>query len=155
MTIIDYYFNRSGMGSFEFTICKAWVLAGHANRLKLENAFPDHFPLARMYGIKDFREFAYQEQLESHLAGSLVMMNEWGHKVEAVHLPWERIKQRGFQLHDRAFGTYIDNNTGEEIPCLCFRDPDHSGNNLWYVTEEKLEDLMAQESNSEIPNNHK
>lgn len=145
MTIIDYYFNRSGMGSFESTLCKAWVLAGHTNRIKLENAFPEHFPLARMYGVADFRDYPSQEDHKKRIAKYIVKMNEWGKLAEAVHLPWQQIKKRGFKLQQRSFGDYIDNNTGEEIPCLCFRDRDHYNNNLWFVTEEKLEDLYEQE----------
>lgn len=156
MTILDYYFdNRAGMGSFESTICKAWVLAASDNRRRLENAFPDHFPVAQMYGVTDFREFANREQLDQHILPHIVKMNQWGKMVEAVRLPWSEIKKRKytpclnptnhdvtFEVQDRSFGSFIDPTTGKEVECLCFGDYTWGDNILWYVTEEKLDDLI-------------
>lgn len=157
MTIIDHYFNQSGAGSFESALFQAWRLASSGNRRRLENAFPDRFPVAQMYGVTDFREFANREQLDKHLLPHLVKMNQWGKMVEAVHLPWSEIKKRKhtpclyptnhdatFESHERSFGTFIDPATGKDVECLCFGDYTWGDNILWYVTEETLDEIKNQ-----------
>lgn len=57
MTIIDHYFNQPGAGSFESALFHAWRLASSGNRRALENAFPEYFPVARMYGVTTFYDF--------------------------------------------------------------------------------------------------
>ena len=153
MTIIDYIFGEPGMGSFEHTLCKAWQLASSDNRKRLENAFPDHFPVARMYGVTPFYEFASKEQFEKAVLPYIVKMNQWGKTVEAVKMPWADIhhrehtpclypiERREFERRERAYGDYIDPATGNYVECLCFADYKWGDNILWYVTDEKLEEI--------------
>lgn len=152
MTIIDYYFNPSGAGSFESALFNAWKLASVGNRRKLENAFSENFPVARMYGVTPFYEFASYEQYEKAVLPHIVKMNQWGVMVEAVHLPWSEIKKREhlpamsyerslFKPHNRAFGSFVDPASGKEVDSLCFGDYTCDRNILWYVTEEKLDDI--------------
>lgn len=157
MTIIDHYFNQSGAGSFESALFQAWRLASSGNRRALENAFPEYFPVARMYGVTPFYDFANRDQFNKYIMPHIVKMNEWGKMVEAVHLPWSEIKKRThtpclyptkhdatFESHERSFGTFIDPATGKEVECLCFPDYTWRDNILWYVTEETLDEINNQ-----------
>lgn len=163
MTIIDHYFGQYGAGSFESALFQAWRLASFGNRRALENAFPDYFPVARMYGIAPFYGWATHTKFTLDVMPHIVKMNQWGKMVEAVRLPWSEIKKRThtpclyptnhdatFESHERSFGTFIDPATGKEVNCLCFGDYTWGDNILWYVTEEKLEDIIRQEQQDKL-----
>lgn len=167
MTIIDHYFNQRGASSFESALFQAWRCASSDNRRALENAFPDLFPVARMYGIAPFFHWATHTKFALDVMPHIVQMNQWGKMVEAVHLPWSEIKKRKhtpclyptnhdapFEVCERNFGHFIDPATGKEVECLCFPDYTLSDNILWYVTEEKLGDLIKMEQEEKLQHLH-
>lgn len=151
MTIIDYHFNEGSAGSFESHIFNAWKEASSSNRRRLEDAFPEFFPLARMYGAGDFRMFPTREALNAALSPLIVTMNLWGKKIEAVKLPWSEIKHREtfdpmnnitrqFRVRDRQFANYYPSHD-TDVNCLGFPDRHYTHNHLWFVTTEYLQTL--------------
>lgn len=72
--VIDAQFGQSNFpGSFEAALVDAWRKASEGNKKKLENAFPEYFPMEAMYGNEkekfDFREFPYRGAYDEFYKG--------------------------------------------------------------------------------------